>query len=114
MGRALCLHGTDLHRAGMRAQHMRRAVIARVAVHEKRIMLLPCGVFGRNVQRVEIIPVAFNLRTFGNGKAHIGKNGGQFFHDLADGVDRAHRACAARQGHIQPFGFQTRIQRCIL
>ncbi len=46
---ALVQHRTDLHRAGMGAQHVRRAVVARSAVHEERVMFLPGGVFGRNV-----------------------------------------------------------------
>ena len=111
---AVILHGADLHRRRVGAQHVRRTVVARRAVHEEGVVLLPCGMFGGDVQGVEIVPVAFDLRPFGDGKAHVGKDRGDLVGDLADRVDRPLTARAARKGHVQPFVAQTRVQRRIL
>ena len=76
-------------------------------------MFLPGRVFGRNVQRVEIVPVAFDLRTLGHGKAHIGENRSQFLHHLADRMDGADTAGPRGEGDIQPFRAQAFVQRDI-
>ncbi len=112
-GRALRLHGADLHGAGVGAQHMGRARVTFGPGHEERVMFLPRRMFGRNVQRIEIEPVAFDLRPFGDGKAHVGENDGDFLGHLTDRVDRALTARTARQGDIQPFGAQPLVQRRI-
>lgn len=43
----------------------------------------------RDVQRIKVIPIRFDLRAFGDGKAHIGEDRGQFFHHLADRMNGA-------------------------
>ena len=56
------------------------------------------------------MPIVLNLRPFGNGKAHIGKDFGQLIHHLRDGM---HRACGnfrRRQGHVQTLGRQACIK----
>jgi hypothetical protein len=111
--RALFGHRADLHRRGMGAQHMRRAGVAVGPRHEERVMLLPRGVFRRDVQRVEVVPVGFHLRPLGHREPHVGENRGQLFHHLRHRMDRAARARPARQGHVQPFRFQPFIQRRI-
>ena len=104
---------TDLHGAGVGAQDVGRAGVSGGARHEEGVMLLPGGMLGRDVQRVEVVPVGFDLRAFGHGKAHVGEDGGQFLHHLTDGVDRACGARAARQRHVQPFGAEAFVQRRI-
>ena len=99
-----------LHRARVCAQHMRRAVIPRIPVHEERVMFLPRRMFRRNVQRIKVIPVGFHLRAFGHRKTHVRKDRCQLFHHLADRVDRAHAPWPCRQRHIQPFRPQPRVQ----
>ena len=76
-------------------------------------MFLPRGVFRCHVQRIEIVPVGFHLRPLGHGKAHVGEDRRQFFHHLADGVNRAAWAGPPRKRDIQPFRPQTLIQRRI-
>ena len=73
-------------------------------------MFLPGGMLGRDVQRVEVIPVGFHLRAFGHGKAHVGEDGGQFFHHLRHRVDRAARAGAAGKRDIQPLFTQAGVK----
>ncbi len=111
--RAVLLHRADLHRRGVRAQNVRRAVIALGAVHIEGIHLGAGRMVAGDVQRVKVIPVAVDLRAFGHGKAHIGKDRGNFFGDLADWVDRARAAIAGRQGHIKPFAAQPLVERGI-
>ena len=111
--RALRFHRPDLHRRGMGAQHVRRAVVAFGPVHVERVHLGPGGVMAGNVQRVEIVPVGFDLRPFGDGKAHIGKDRRDLFPDLRHGVHGAGAAVTPRQGHVQPFGLETFVQRGI-
>ncbi len=94
--RALRLHGADLHRRGMGAQHMRRAVVAGRAGHEEGVVLLPGGMFGGDVQGVEIVPVAFDLRPFGDAEPHVGEDRGDLLGDLADRVDACPAAAAGR------------------
>ncbi len=109
-GRALLFHRPDLHRAGTGAQHMWRAIITIGAVHVERVHLGPCGVVAGDVQRVEIVPVTVDLRTFGNRKAHIGKNRRDLFGDLADRVDRALSAAPTGQCDVKPFAAQPFIK----
>src|SRR5208282_1074751 len=44
---------------------------------------------GREIQLGEIIIVSFDIRPFGDGKAHVGENRGEFVHHLADRMDAA-------------------------
>ena len=76
-------------------------------------MLLPGGVFGRNVQRVKVVPVRFDLRPFGHRKAHVGKDRRQFLHHLRNRVDGAAWAGAGGQGDIEPFAAQAGIKGSI-
>ena len=70
-----------------------------LAVEEERVVHFARGMAGREVQLGEIVVVALDVRPFGDGKAHVGKNGGQFVHHLADRMDAAglHAAGAGRQ-----------------
>ncbi len=73
-------------------------------------MFLPRGVLGRDVQGVEVVPVGFDLRAFGDGKAHIGEDRGQFLHHLGDRMDRAHAARPGGQGDVEPFRAQAGVK----
>ena len=110
---ALFGHRADLHRRGVGAQNMGRAIVALGAVHEEGVMFLPRGVFGRNVQGVEIIPVALDLRAGRDGKAHVGEDRGKFIHHLTDGVNGAGGARAAGKGDVKPFALEPGIKRGI-
>ncbi len=74
-------------------------------------MFLPGGMLGRDVQCIEIEPVGFDLRAFGDREAHIGEDGGDLFGDLADRVNRALPARTGGKGHVQPLIAQPLFQR---
>ena len=57
-----------------------------------------------DVQRAEIVPVGFDVRTLGDGAAHGAEDRGDLLHGAADRVDQAGRARARRQGGIEPLG----------
>ena len=112
-GRALRLERADLHRAGMGAQHERRAIIALGAVHVKRIHLGAGGMMAGDIERVEIIPIGFDARALGHAKAHIGKDCLHLFGHLRHRVQAALAQRAGRQADIQPFRAQACIKRGI-
>ena len=66
----------------MGAQHMGWAVVALGPGHVERVHLGPGGVVAGDVQRIEIVPVAFDLRPFGHGKTHIGEDRGDLLGHL--------------------------------
>ena len=112
-GRAVGFHAADLHGAGVGAQYGGGAVIARSPLHIKCVHFGPRRVVAGDVKGVEIIPVAFDLRTFGNGEPHVGKDRGHFFRHLTDRMNGALGALAACQCHIKPFAAQTGIKGSI-
>ena len=88
---------------------MRRAIGLRRNV--KRILHLAGRVVGGNVQLGEIVIVEFHIRAFGHGKAHIREDGGDFFQHLGNGVHAALRLGAGRQGNVDLFRGEPRVQR---
>ena len=66
---------------------------------------------GGDVERVEIVPVGFDLRPFLHAEAKFGEDRGDLFRHLADWVDRAYDAGAGRKSDVQPFGLQPLGQR---
>jgi hypothetical protein len=79
--RAERLHGSDLHRRGVRAQHAR--LLARDArVHVEGVVHRPGRVGLGHVEGGEIMPLVLDLRPFGDGKAQIGKDFRELVHDL--------------------------------
>jgi hypothetical protein len=75
-GRFAVQHGAHLHRRGVGAQHMRRAVGLRRDV--KRILHLARGMVGGNVQLGEIVIVELHVGAFGDAKAQLGEDGDHF------------------------------------
>ena len=65
---------------------------------------------GREVQRREIVEIVFDVRAIGDGKAHLGKNGGHLVHDLHGRMDAAPAARRRGQGQIQTLGGQLGIK----
>ena len=74
-------------------------------------MLLPRRVLGRDVEGVEVVPVALDLRPLGDGEAEVGEDGGDLVHHLADRVDGALGRGARRQGHVGPFAGDAGVER---
>ena len=103
-GHAVRLHVADLHRArcgcaaraagGCRRRSLR---------HVERVVLLPRRVLGRDVQGVEVVPVALDLRPLGDGEAEVGEDRDDLVHHLADRVDRALRAPGAAAASRRPI-----------
>ncbi len=110
-GGAVRLHVADLHRRGVRAQHVGRAVVALGAVHVEGVVLLPGGVLGRDVEGVEIVPVGLDLRALGHGEAHVGEDRDDLLGHLADRVQRALAAGPRWRGHVDPFARQPGVER---
>ncbi len=108
-GGAVRLEMADLHRRGVGAQDVARAVRARR--HVERVHLGARRVLGGDVQRVEIVPVGLDVRAFGDGKAHLGEDRRQLVRDLADRMDRALRRRAGRERDVQPLGAQPLVER---
>ena len=64
----VCLHGTNLHRAGVGAQqHILMAFKVKRVVHRTR------GVILGRVQRGEVVPVGFDLGAIGHDEANRSK-----------------------------------------
>ncbi len=68
-------------------------------------MLLPRGVLGRNIECGEVVIVGLDVRPFGNGETHVGKDLGDLVHHLRDRVDTplCQRTGACRQRDIGFF-----------
>ena len=64
------------------------------------------------IQRREIVIVGFDVRTFGNGKSHVGKDRRDLVHHLGDRMNAPGfgGGLAHRQGDINGFGFQALLQ----
>ena len=89
-------HGAHLHRRGVGAQNMSAAVRLRRDI--ERVLHLARRMIGRNIQLGEIVIVEFDVRAFGDGKAHIGEDGGDFFQHLGNGMHAALRLRRAAAG----------------
>ena len=69
IGWFLLFHHPGLHAAGMGSQQP-----VGVLMDIKSILHVPGRVILRQIQRGEIMPVVFDLRTFGNGKTQAAEN----------------------------------------
>src|SRR5690242_16159472 len=78
-------HRAVLHRRGVGAQQLERAVGFRLEV--ERVVLLSRLMLGRNVGRGEIIEVVLDLWSFGDQEAEIGPDLYHFFPHLAHRMD---------------------------
>ena len=58
-----------------------------IRLKEERVVHLARGMAGREVELGEIIVVAFDVRPLGDGKTHLGENGDDLVHHLADRMD---------------------------
>ena len=69
-------------------------------------MHLARRVAGREVERGEVVEVVLDVRTFGDGEAHVGEDRCEFLEHLHHGMQRADRLEARRQGEVFAFGFE--------
>ena len=65
------------------------------------------------IQLAEVEIVGLDVRPFGDRKAHVGEDGGQFVDHLAHRMDAPGlgRGLAHRQGDVDGLGVQPRIER---
>ena len=112
--RLLRLHGADLHRRGVRAQHLALALFVRL--EEEGVVHLAGRMTFGEVQRGEIVIVGLDIRTFGDREAHVGEDRGDLVDDLADRMDAAAlgRRGAHRQGDIDGLARQPCVDRRVL
>ncbi len=112
--RLLAEHGADLHRARMGAQHLALAI--GVGVEEEGVVHLARRMARREVQRGEIVEVGLDIRPLGDREAHVGEDGGELVHHLADRVDAPARdgALRQRQGDVDGLGREARVERGVL
>ena len=103
------LHGADLHRAGVRAQQQWPAVALGLEV--EGVEHLPGGVLGRDVERLEIVPVVLDVRAFGDREAHVGEDRHDLLGGLADRVDPPLLPLARRQGDVDPLRLELGVER---
>ena len=72
-------HGADLHRRGVGAQQdlpLRPPLPQRGRVDVEGVLHVPGGVIGRDVERLEVVPVELDLRPGGDLVAEAGEDGG--------------------------------------
>ena len=77
-------------------------------------MLLPRGMLGRNVQRIEIVEVVLDVRAFGHGEAEVAENLHHLFPHLGDGMNGAGDLRPHRQRHVDLLGGEPRLKRDLL
>ena len=94
-------HGAHLHRRGVRAQHLPRALGRRDVegvLHGAR------GVVGQEVEGVEVEVLGLHLGTLGDLPAHRDEHVGDLFGDDGDRVARADRPALRGQGDVDGLG----------
>ncbi len=101
-------HRAHLHRRGVGAQHARRFVAGRGQV--ERVVVGARRVMRRDVERAEIVPVALDVRSFGDGEAHGAEDRRDLLHRAADRMDQAGGARARRQRGIEPLGGEAGVE----
>ena len=93
--RLLFFHYARLHTAGMRAQEP-----VRVFMYVESILHVAGRMIRRQVQRSEIMPVVFDLRSFGNRKSKPAENLHDAVADQADGMPGAGGDGVAGKGEV--------------
>ena len=92
-GRLLDQHRADLDRRGVGPEQQPFAVPALLEI--ERVVVLPGGMLGRDIERGEIVEVVLDIGPFGDREPHLAEDRHDFLDGLADGVDTALRAPAA-------------------
>ena len=122
-GRLLLLHHANLDGAGLAAQEQRRflALLAVELRGRREVEIfeeVARRVRERNVQRFEVVPLVFDLRTFGDGEAEPAHDLLELFDGLRDRMQPAEERPAARFGDIErqrrdvaAAGFESQLGR---
>src|SRR5262245_57621715 len=102
--RLLRLHRPYLHWRSVGAQHQPSAV--RPLREIECVMLLTRRVFGRDVERREVVEIFLDMWPLGDSKTHLAKDGDDLIHRLADRMDAAGLVKGYRERYIGLFGRQ--------
>ena len=106
----MCLHVTNLHARGVRAQQCgwmrgRRPAGARHrSVQIKRVLHVTRGVVRRHVERFEVVIVVFHLRALEDLEPHGPEDRLDLLADQGEGVTPSERRLASRQGDVHAPG----------
>ena len=96
-GKALLLHGANLHRRGVGAQQQR---VHMAGAHEEGVLHLAGRVIGREVEGLEHVVIVLDLRAFGHVVAEFTED----VHDLlthdGNGVTAAQRVSVSGHGEV--------------
>ncbi|MCY1175091.1 hypothetical protein D9M73_153140 [compost metagenome] len=98
--RLLAFHGADLYRRGMGTQQ-------HVGIEIEGVMHRPGRVVARDVERLEVVIVVFDLRAFGDAVADTGEELFDAFQSAGNRMQTTGGLATARQGHINALGGQT-------
>src|SRR5436190_58224 len=82
-GRFVRFHGPDLHRRGVGSEHH---ILVAAQPHVQGVLHGARRVRGRDVERLEVVPVVLDLRTFGDAVSEAGEDVLQLALDLRDEV----------------------------
>ena len=86
----------------MRAQQQAVAQRLRfLSGDEQRVLRVARGMVRRKVQRLEIVVIGFNLRTFLDRVAQIAEDANDLVHRLDDGMFRADGTANAGKGDVE-------------
>ena len=77
----------------------------------ERVVHLPRGMIGGDVELGEIVVVEFDVRPFGDREPQIGEDRRHFVQHLAHRMDGALWLRTHGQGHVDAFGRETRVKK---
>ena len=82
-------------------------------IEEERVVHFPGRMAVGKIQPGEVVVVGLDVRPFRHRKAHVGEDGGEFVHHLADRMDAAHigRIVEHRQGDVDGLAGEALRQR---
>ena len=89
------------------------ALAMRVGLKKEGVVHVARRMPWREVELGEIVVVALDVRPFGDGEAHVGEDGDDLVHHLAQGVDAAGLDArqADGQGHVLGLALELRLER---
>ena len=104
--RLLRQHRADLHGARVRAQQ--HALVGSSGLQIERVVILPGGMLGRDIELGEIEVVGLDVRPLGHREAHVGEDLDDLVEHLAHGMNAAFGQWPQphRQRHVGTLGGQ--------
>ena len=88
-----------------------RRVAVRPLGQIKGVVLLARGMLGRDVERGEVVEIVFDMRPFGDDKAHLAKDRDDLVDGLADRVNAPLAGKRHRQGDVGVLGGEPLFER---